>query len=248
MQRSIKVQLAKNALFICTPGWTKSLLIQGKSWSESVAPPPRGSPHRLPARHIYLRWERQPEATAVRHFGWSPKQQPRVIPPVGRLFCNLLLSCSHNISNRTLICDQSSEESSAHLLKSLSSDDQKAWEIFQKVWISKTSPKQTKIHNKPLTMCWLQCCISCLILPGSNGNSLFPQYLQHLYSTSKLPPTTAHNTQKLPLWVHLSFKGGTHTHCLCSKPPWWLCLQTWLAGLRWTGGSRTWLLQVLAWS
>lgn len=144
MQRSIKVQLTKNALFICTPGWTKSLLIQGKSWSESVAPPPRGSPHRLPARHIYLRWERQPEATAVRHFGWSPKQQPRVIPPVGRLFCNLLLSCSHNISNRTLICDQSSEESSAHLLKSLSSDDQKAWEIFQKVWISKTSPKQTK--------------------------------------------------------------------------------------------------------
>lgn len=127
-------------------------------------------------------------------------------------------------------------------------------------------------------MSWLQCRISCLILSGSNRNSLCPRYLQHLYSTSKLPPTfpftnsswnpsvhshawsrtkhtlstqlkapsssptlqdtstysfntytppvllqktTAHNTQKLPLWVHLSFKGGTHTHThiICVQKP-----------------------------
>lgn len=43
-----------------------------------------------------------------------------------------MLSCSHSIWDRTLICSQSSEVSSPGLLKSLSTVDQKAWEIFQK--------------------------------------------------------------------------------------------------------------------
>lgn len=219
MQRSIKVQLTKNALFICTPGWTKSLLIQGKSWSESVAPPPRGSPHRLPARHIYLRWERQPEATAVRHFGWSPKQQPRVIPPVGRLFCNLLLSCSHNISNRTLICDQSSEESSAHLLKSLSSDDQKAWEIFQKVWISKTSPKQTK---KNTTNHWQ--CVDCSAASAASS-CLVPMEIPFFPSTFSISTQPPSSLPQLPT-THKSCHSGftsvlreEHTHTVCVQNP-----------------------------
>lgn len=55
-------------------------------------------------------------------------------------------------------------------------------------------------------MSWLQCCISCLILSCSNENFLFPWYLQHLYSTSKLPPTFP--------FTNSSWNPSVHSHAL----------------------------------
>lgn len=71
-------------------------------------------------------------------------------------------------------------------------------------------------------------------------------------SPHKKNPNTPIRQEELPLLVHLNFRVEcTHTDYLSVlRNMLELCLdlQTLLTGLKWTGRSNTWLLQVLAWS
>lgn len=93
----------------------------------------------------------------------------------------------------------------------------------------------------------------------------FPQLFKEILPTYLIqsPPNKKLNTspphthsplpirqQDLPLLIN-KLEGGTHTDylpVLSNMLELCLDLQTWLTGLRWTGSSTTWLLQVLAWS